>query len=228
MAATEYNFLKSLPMLTKINDATLRQLAAAMVKRRYRTGNFIFSQGEKVDSLYFIEMGKVEIFKSDANGRKLTLWFIEEGDVFCLANMYAEHSFANACCVQDTLLFCLPKTALEKILVTNNELSMQFIHCISSKLAVYSELIDDFAFLKMLARVAKVILTCKQQDDQQREVCTLSQGDIASMVGTCREVVSRTIKKLKEEGSVTTENSGTQNIIVITDSAKLQETSLTS
>ncbi|MDA3971405.1 MAG: cyclic nucleotide-binding domain-containing protein [Desulfobulbaceae bacterium] len=148
-------------------DQTLEQLSSKLIRRSCRKGNFVFSQGEVVDHLYFVEKGKMEIFKSDANGTKLTLWFVEAGEVFCLANMYAEHSFANACCAEDTKLYCLAKKKLGEILAGNNKLSMQFIQCMSRKLAVYSELIDDFAFLKMTARVAKTILISQRLDEKK-------------------------------------------------------------
>lgn len=225
MGEVEFSFIKSLAMMGNLSDQTLEQLSSELIKRSYRKGNFVFSQGEVVDHLYFVEKGKMEIFKSDANGKKLTLWFVEAGDVFCLANMYAEHSFANACCAEDTRLYCLAKKKLGEILASNNELSMQFIQCMSRKLAVYSELIDDFAFLKMTARVAKTILISQRLDEQNRAACSLSQGEIASMLGTCREVVARIVKKLKEEGAIDSEAKGKGTLIIVTNPDKLQEIS---
>jgi CRP-like cAMP-binding protein len=60
---------------------------------------------------------------------------------------------------------------------------------------------------------------------KNRATCSLSQGEIASMLGTCREVVARIIKKLKEDGGIDSEAKGQGALIIVTNPDKLQEIS---
>jgi CRP/FNR family transcriptional regulator len=84
----------------------------------------------------------------------------------------------------------------------------------SKKMALYSTIVDDMAFKGIMARLAKVLLEYQKKDEVSKTtICTLSQGDLASLVGTCREVVARSLKKLRDDGIVS--SSPSRQIVII-------------
>jgi CRP/FNR family transcriptional regulator len=75
----------------------------------------------------------------------------------------------------------------------------------SKKMALYSAMVDDMAFKGIMARLAKVLLEYQRKDNASgTNICCLSQKEIASLVGTCREVVARSLKNLRDDGIVST------------------------
>jgi CRP/FNR family transcriptional regulator len=221
--SSDYAFLRSLSLFAPLSDDALESLTHHVRRKKFRRRQLFFSQDEPADILYILEMGKVEIFKSDENGKKLTLWHIEEGQPFCLANMFAGRAFANAVALTDCLCYYIKKEQLSSFLSHEPELSQQFITCISSKLAAYSMLLEDFTFKNIEERLVKLLLKTAICEEGGRHVCGLTQNDIASLLGTCREVVSRTIKKLKKRGLISTESVGRNSRIVVSDLNKLIE-----
>ena len=219
----DYHFLQTIPVFSDLPDKVLKELLARCRKKKFRSGQHVFYQDDTVEHLYIVEMGLVEIYKSDINGRKVTLWHVEAGKVFCLANLFAGRSFANALAQDDCLIFCLPRRDLDWIVAQHHELALHFITCISSKLAGYATLLEDFTFKNVQERLIKILLTNSQPDKDKLPVCSLSQSELACRLGTCREVVSRSLTKLKNEGLLDTESSGKSSRIKLKDPVRLQD-----
>jgi len=219
----EFAFLRSLSLFSAIGDSTLATMAQALTKKKFRADEHIFYQEDTVDHLHIIEMGTVEIYKSDINGKKLTLWLVEAGDAFCLATLFAGGSFANALALTDCLTFRLSRKNLVTLLEQHPDLALQFVTCLSSKLAAYSSLLEDFTFRNVQSRLINILLNDPTPGGKsKRTPCALTQGELASRLGTCREVISRSLTKLKNEGCIETRATGRSSRIVVMDEAKLK------
>lgn len=214
MQGPEFQFLQSIDILAGLDDNLIHFLASRLHKKKFRKGEHIFFQGEVVSHFYFVEMGRVEIYKSDMDGRKLTLWFIEPKGSFCMASLHTPAAFANALVIEDAMLYTLKEQDFDAFVSQSGELATRFVHCMSKKMALYSAIVDDMAFKGIMARLAKVLLEYRTKDDVSgMTFCQLSQGELASLVGTCREVVARSLKKLRDEEIVATSLS--RQIIII-------------
>jgi len=219
----DYDFLQKIPVLSCLPEEALGDLLVRCRKKKFRSGQHVFYQDDPVEHLYIVEMGSVEIYKSDINGRKITLWHVEAGQVFCLANLFAGRSFANALAQDDCLIFCLPRKDLDWILAQHHELALHFITCISSKLAGYATLLEDFTFKNVQERLVKILLTDSKPGKDNIPMCSLSQSELACRLGTCREVVSRSLTKLKKDGLIDTVSTGKLSRIMLKDPARLQD-----
>jgi len=219
----EFRFLRKLPLFATIDDPALLDMSRCLIKKKIKAGQHVFYQDDMVEHLHILEMGTVEIYKSDSNGKVVTLWHIEAERAFCLANLFAGRSFANAQALTDCLLFYLQKRNLIELLGRYPDLSLHFLTCVSSKLAAYSTLLEDFTFKSVQERLAKIILAESVKDKQSGQVCHLSQNELACRLGTCREVVSRTLTKLKNEGLLETEQAGKGSKIVVKNRGGLKQ-----
>ncbi len=214
MQGPEFHFLQSIDILAGLDDNLIRFLASRLHKKKFKKGEHIFFQGDAVSHFYFVEMGRVEIYKSDMDGRKLTLWFIEPKGTFCMASLHTPTAFANAMVIEDAMLYTLKENDFDDFVSQSGELAARFMYCMSKKMALYSTIVDDMAFKGIMARLAKVLLEYQKKDEVSKTtICTLSQGDLASLVGTCREVVARSLKKLRDDGIVS--SSPSRQIVII-------------
>ncbi|MFZ5773901.1 MAG: Crp/Fnr family transcriptional regulator [Thermodesulfobacteriota bacterium] len=213
MHGPEFRFLKSLDVLAGLDDDLIHFLSSRLNKKNFRRGEHIFFQGDAVSRFHFLEMGRVEIYKSDMDGRKLTLWFIEPRGVFCLANLHADAAFASAQVVEDAMVYTLKKKELDDLVAQSGEIATRLVHCMSQKMALYSTMLDDMAFKGITARLARVLMEYQKKDPSTGIAsCTLTQGELAALVGSCREVIARSLKSLREEGIVST--SQTRQILI--------------
>ncbi|BCL61392.1 cAMP-binding protein [Desulfomarina profundi] len=219
----EQTFFRAMPQLSVLENEQIFELTKRTTKRKYRKGEYVFFQGDQVEHLYFLEMGKVEIFKSDINGRKLTLWYIEESEIFCLATVFSLDAFASAEVIEDSLIYSLSRDDFEEIIATSGELSRNLIRCICGKMATYSSLLDDLAFKKIESRLAKILLRNLQSSHEYDFVCLLTQEELASLVGTSREVVGRCLKSFRDRGILATNKKGSPRLIIVQEHSELNK-----
>ncbi|MHB8791620.1 MAG: Crp/Fnr family transcriptional regulator [Desulfobulbaceae bacterium] len=219
----EWKFLRGLPQFSVLDDHDIMELATRLHKKKYKEGEYIFFQGDQVTSLFFLEMGKVEIYKSDINGKKLTLWFISEEEIFCLANLYALQAFASARVIQDAMIYSIEKEYFDALVARSGVLSRNLIRCLSAKLSSYSELLDDMAFKNIEGRLAKILLSRNLPAGATPFICSLTHDELASMAGTSREVIGRCLKSFRERGMIGKQSVGRKRCILIKNYSLLQD-----
>ncbi len=204
MHGPEFQFLQSIDILSGLDDRLIEFLASKLHKKRFKKGDHIFFQGDTITQFYFLEMGRVGIYKSDPNGKKLTLWFIEPKDTFCLAALHNGTAFASAEVIEDAMIYALSKKDLDAFIAQAGEIATRLLHCMSQKMAAYSTMIEEMAFMGITARLAKALLEYQKKDESGLLTCDLTQGELAALIGTCREVVARSLKKLRDDGIIST------------------------
>ncbi|AGF77765.1 cAMP-binding protein [Desulfocapsa sulfexigens DSM 10523] len=219
----EQKFFRTIPQLSLLEDNQVFKLAQKTIKKKYRKGEYVFFQGDPVDHLYFLEIGKVEVYKSDINGKKLSLWYIEESEIFCLAALYSPKAFACAEVMEDALIYSLLKKDFDEVMTSSHALSRNLIRCVCNKLVAYSTLVDDIAFKKIEVRLAKALLGNQSSVGNDTYVCQLSQDELAAQVGTRREVVARCLKAFRERDLIKISNTGRPRNIIIHSCDALQD-----
>ncbi len=177
-------------------------MASKMVQMKYSKNEVIFLAGDNVDRLFVIENGCIESYKDNVEGRRLTLWLYHPGDLFCLATLYMDSAFANAVALKNSTLYSLPGQTVTEILMKEPSLGVNFLQYLSNKLAGYSAMVDDLAFKDLSFRLMKLLFAKARHLSGNTAECTLSLENMASHLGTSKEVISRALKKLKEEDLV--------------------------
>ncbi|MGC8736993.1 MAG: Crp/Fnr family transcriptional regulator [Dissulfurimicrobium sp.] len=170
--------------------------------KKFSKGKLIYQEGDAVNILYIVEMGKIEIYKTNSDGKKFTIWFIKPREFFCLAMMLYGVAFANAEAVQNTMVYCLNKKDYEAVINKYPEISARLLQCLAGKMVGYSGLVEKSVFFKAQSRIASILINHHSIDKQGVPVCQLSQNEIMSLAGIARETVSRMLRKFKEEGLV--------------------------
>lgn len=217
------HFLRSLPQLSVLDNDEIHNLASQLHKRKYHKGEFVFHQGQQVKKLFFVEMGKVEVYKSDINGRKLTLWFIGEDEMFCLANLYAHEAFATAKIIEKSIIYSVERDYFDLLSQNSGKLAQNLIRCISAKLTTFSNLLDDMAFKKVEARLATILLSRIPQNPEPSFICSITQEDLAAMAGTSREVISRILKSFRERGLIKGMENKRKSHFIVTNYSLMKE-----
>ena len=217
----DYEFINNIPVFRELSRETVLSLISPLDKKRFQGGNYFFHQDDKAEFFYILETGMVEIYKSDANGRKLTLWHLESGSVFCLANMFTGRAFASAVAKSECLAFRITRDRLLARIAEDQQLSLQLMQCLCAKMGTYSALLEEFTFRDVKGRLARLLLRFGPSTEGT-SVCHLTHGEMASLLGTCREVVTRTLKTFRQAGLIATAANGKKQQISILDAQGLK------
>jgi len=199
-------FLKSLPVFLQANDEALGEIKKRLYKKSVSRGKTIFQRGDAVSSLFIVETGQIEIYKTDDEYRRLTLWHIGPGELFCVPSLLSGTAIANAEVVKDAVFYCLDKADFDELLERFPRIAAGFLKCLSRRIIHYSQSVDTIAFSSASARVADVLLKHHDHDGKGNTVCSISRDEIISLTGACRETVSRTLNKFKKDKIVALES----------------------
>jgi CRP/FNR family transcriptional regulator len=143
----------------------------------------------------------VKVFKTSADGKEQILIMVRPGESFNDVPMFnGGLNPASAQAMMPVLLYSIRKRELDAILKNHPQVALNVIRVMASRLRHLVSLVEDLSFKHVIGRVARILL--EHAGDDQAPGPQLTQRDMAAMAGTAREVVSRSLKALEEEGVI--------------------------
>lgn len=218
-------FLRKIPIFSQVSDEALTHIVKLQNIRKYNKGDVIFHEGDAGEAFFFVKTGKVKIYKTSFDGRDITLTILGEGSIFAEVTLFNDINYPATVEVLEYSEICvILNRDIEKLILQNNQLALQIIKILNKRLFRAQTVVKDMAFSDTYIRITKTLIDlCKIHGIPNKsgiEIdASITRQDIANMVGTSRETVSRLISTLKKEGLILTDSKK----IIITDINKLQE-----
>lgn len=223
MAHPSIPWLRKVSIFSNLCETALEQIAEITEDVVYLTEEFIFEEGEEADALYVIKGGQIRIEQNYRDGRRKTLALLSENSFFGeMAIITREKRCATAVSGTDSQLLRVEKTPFLGCLKENAEACFGILQVMCERLQMADTEISNLTFRNLPGRIVYKLFELAEQfgiPDETGTIIRLSvtHYDLADMVGTNRESVSKYISKFKKEGSI----SITQKHITILDRQKL-------
>ena len=172
----------------------------------YDRGVTIFTQGDVCEEVLFIQTGGVKLTVLSQTGREAVVAMLGPGDFFgegCLAGQPVRMGSATAVVPSEILL--VAKASMVRLLHKEHALSDRFIaHMLSRHIRIEEDLVDQLfnSSEKRLARTLLLLARYGKQDNPERVVPTISQANLANMIGTTRSRVNFFLNKFKRLGFI--------------------------
>jgi len=212
--------IKKLTFFSELHENDLEKIAGISIERNYKKNMLLFMEGEPGDAFYYIKSGKVKVYRTYEDGREHILHIFGEGEVFGEATLFSNISYpASASIYEDSVIGIIKNTHLEQLVKENSELALKLIEILTQKLIFAQQKIKDLTYNDVFARTASQIIKLSLEYGIRKEHgvwinIQLSRQELADMIGTTRETVSRAIGKFKKEKSISEEN---DRIIILND-----------
>ena len=222
---TSYDFLKGMTLFAGITDAELEALARDFTPHRFQHGEVIFHQGDPGQMLYLIQSGHVRIFVMGEEGQETSVTLCGPGDIFGeLAVIDGLPRSASAAALEDTVVLTLSRDRLREHMRRAPQLALNFMRALSVRLRSSTQQVETLTFLGVPGRLARQLLGLARdygvvEPDGVRIDTTLTQSDLASLIGATRESINKAMGSLRRQGLVITRG----NSIVIVDPDALRE-----
>ncbi|QIE56668.1 Crp/Fnr family transcriptional regulator [Pikeienuella piscinae] len=169
--------------------------------RRYSKGDEVFGPHNVPDSLLFLFEGTIRVSQTSGNGRDIVLYRVDAGEscVLTTACMLAEEAY-NAEGVAETRIIAilLPKLEFDCLVAEEPAFRSFVFAAYSRRLIDLLRVVDDVAFGRIDVRLADRLLTLAGGD---KEIAA-THAQIASELGTAREVISRVLHDFQKRGFV--------------------------
>ncbi len=190
-------------------DESVRAALASICRwDRRAAGEVIFRQGDPGTSMVVILSGSVRVVTSSAEGKRLGLAILGEGQVVGeLALLDGGIRSADVITEEPTELLVLERRDLIPFLEHNPRICIMLLEVLSGRLRQTTETLSDRAFLSLEARLAKALLRLaevygRETADGVRIELKLSQRAIGEMIGASRESVNKQLQAWSDEGIV--------------------------
>ena len=181
----------------------LTELSESGRLRSFKKKQTIYMDGDSPQNVYFVKKGKIRTFLIYEDGREMTTGMFSDGDFFgyeavLLNKVYTE----TAESMDDSELHLIRKNEFNSLLFKDIGIAKKFIELLSDNVVEKQEQLLKLAYNSVRKRVADALVTLSGKFMKNgSNVCEIkvSRDDLAAMVGTATETISRTLSDFKEE-----------------------------
>lgn len=188
--------LKAQPYFRALDEKELNALARTLIDATFDKDQMVFLEGEECQGLYIVRSGSVKIYKLSPEGREQILTFTKEGGSFNEVAVFdGGPNPANVSAVEATRLWIVPRDAIIALIQRNPQVALAIIRNLGTRLRHLVSLVEDLSLRQVSARLARLLL--ETASGQGR---ALTQQQMASQLGTVREMVGRSLRQLESRG----------------------------
>ncbi len=183
---------RDLPLEHRIK---IRQIS---IEKSYRKGECIFTEGDESNGFYLIVEGKVKIFKLSSEGKEKILHIFTDGEPFGEVAVFSGSEFpAGAETLVKSHLAFFPRNAFVNLITEHPTLAMNMMAVLSKRLKQFTAQIEELSLKDVPGRLAGYLLYLSQeQKNEGRVALSITKGQLASLLGTIPETLSRMMAKM--------------------------------
>jgi len=196
--------LRAIPLFGRVSEVDLEELAQHLIERRFPKNATVVEEGLPGDYMYVIREGRAKVTKASEDGREKIMNFLEAGAFFGdMALLGDETRSASVKTLEESVLLALSRRDFIDLLRQSPDLSLAVIEELANRLRETNEQARSLSFQGVEERTRNLFDRIARDEDAapgQRITPALTHQQIADMVGTSRETVTRAIKQLKGSG----------------------------
>jgi len=201
------DLIRSVPLFSTLSDDEFNQLAHIFVARAYRKNQVIFMEEETGTYMYLVLSGKVKVAKASAGGKETILAIHRTGDFFGeMSLLDGKTSPATVSAMEDSKIISVSGADFHKYLLHNEKVMLQLIQVLCARLRQVWQT-QTLSSSTADARIRMGVHQLAQKHgirDAHGIIIDLkiTHQELAEMVGTSRETVTRVLTRLREQGII--------------------------
>jgi CRP-like cAMP-binding protein len=179
-------------------------LGGLAVPRRYPAGQIIYLEGEPGTTVYILDSGWVRATRTSPEGREQAMLFLRPGDIFGDIAVFSGTVYpGTVVALEEAKVWAIDGDAFLEQVARYPELALAVIRRLADRVSYFIGLVEDLSLRTVEARLARTLLRNAEPRDgglvvPRREWTTFDQ--MATRLGTVRDVLSRALHTLEEEG----------------------------
>ncbi len=198
----QIELLQSTRYFSGVAAAKLESLRSYFREVRYEKGVNFLSEGSRSDFLFFIISGLVKVYKTSSNGKEQMLHIAPPGDSLNDVSLFdGEPNAANMVTLTPVVLYAIKRDDIFRILREDPAIMMNVIKALAARIRRDSKLLEAISSSQVLGRLAKLFLG-RYGGEELTAGLNLTQKDMASLVGSSREMVNRSLKVIEDMGGI--------------------------
>ena len=201
------NIISAIPLFNGLPDDQLNAIREIAVEKQFNKAQTIFSEGDQTKGFFVVVEGRVKIYKVSSEGKEQILHIFETGQSFGEVTVFTGQQLpANAQTLAKTRLLFFPRRAFIDLISANPSLALNLLAIMSKKLRQFATQIENLSLKEIPARLASYLIYLSEEQDTENAVTlNVSKGQLASLLGTIPETLSRIFAKLSGQNLIRVE-----------------------
>jgi CRP/FNR family transcriptional regulator len=193
-----------IPLFKGLSQDQIQQVYRIAENRFYDKGRFIFAEGDEGIGFYVVAAGKVKIYKVSPDGKEQILHIYGPGNPFGEVPVFSGDNFpASAEALVKSHLLFFPRKAFVNLIVQNPSLCLNMLAVLSLRLREFTLQIENLSLKEVPGRLASyLIYLISEQGNETLVRLVISKGQLASLLGTIPETLSRIFAKMSSQGLI--------------------------
>ena len=201
------NIISAIPLFNGLPADQLSAIRQIAVEKHYNKGQTIFSEGDETTGLFVVVDGRIKIYKVSSEGKEQILHIFEAGQSFGEVTVFTGQQLpANAQTLAKSRLLLFPRSAFVGLVTANPSLALNLLAIMSKKLRQFAAQIENLSLKEIPARLASyLVYLAEEQGCGDAVTLNVSKGQLASLLGTIPETLSRIFAKLSGQNLIRVE-----------------------
>jgi CRP-like cAMP-binding protein len=200
--------LRGVGIFEGLDDVAAAELARCLRPNTFAKDSVILSQHDRGDSLYIVDSGRVKVVLFGEGGREMILTLLRPGDVFGeMSLLDGQPRSANVVAVENTRVLVLSRSDFVEHMRRHPATALRVLEEMCRRLRRADAIIGNLALLDVFSRVGRALVHLANREGVQEDEGVLIRNrpthqELASMVGTTRESVSRVLSEYQKRGDI--------------------------
>jgi DNA-binding response OmpR family regulator len=169
--------------------------------KSFKNNSIVYDSSSGNNYVYLIKSGAVKSYLIDEKGKELITSIYKVDDVFGDFTLKQNSTNEIAQCLEETVLYCIPKLEFKAFLDSNISMLYNIIEVLDNSLKDTKSQLLDMAYSSVRRKTAQTILLFAERLKRNKlQQIRISRADLAAVAGIAQESLIRTLSKLKSEG----------------------------
>jgi CRP/FNR family cyclic AMP-dependent transcriptional regulator len=188
-----------------LSETELTFLAQRAIPRKFSAGEIVFSEGDACTGMYVVETGQIRIFKTSPGGREQVLSVDGPGGSVAELPVFDGGSYpASVSAVGDSTLLFIGKQDFHALCLAHPEVALKVLRVVGARLRKLVGIIEELSFTTVRNRLGAFLVRLARREGTRVEggveiTLPASNQELASQIGTVRELVSRNLSRFQSE-----------------------------
>ena len=199
------HFLKKIPLFSSLKDDEISAINTLSLTKKCSKDTIILLENEEGDTLFVILKGRVKVTTFSESGKEVIFSILNEGDFFGdMSLLDGKPRSATIISLEESELKLIRREDFTRLIEKHPGIALKLMEELTLRLRKADERIESLAFLDVTGRIAGILLQLADERGEKSMGCVLIKSrpthqELANMVGTTRETVSRVLKQLENK-----------------------------
>jgi CRP/FNR family transcriptional regulator len=201
--AAKLALLAKIPLFASLTESELQALAQRAGERRFAPDEMLFWEGEPCDGIFLILEGSVKIFKTSIGGREMMLALEPAPSTVAELPLFDGGPYpASVRAVEPVVSLFIGKNDFQQVCRQYPDVGLKVLAVVGRRLRHLVSVVESMTFGSVTERLARLLLDAARQAHSNEFDFPLTHQEVASRLGTVREVVSRNLARFRAAGLI--------------------------